>query len=106
MANIEKQGTLGSSVTKQESEEKVNGEAMNGVKSEVSTIATEQVEPVADVDPVLSMSTIVTECVEPIASVEPSLSLSTIATVTEEAIAPTLSRESQSRFGCAAQIQT
>ena len=44
VANIEKQGTMGSTVIKPESEEKVNGEAMNGIKTEVSTMATEEAE--------------------------------------------------------------
>ena len=44
IANIEKQGTLGSSVTKQEPDDEVNGEAMNGVKSEAPAVVSEEAE--------------------------------------------------------------
>jgi E3 ubiquitin-protein ligase BRE1 len=44
VANIEKQGQLGATVTKQETEDKVNGEAMNGVKSEAPAVVNEEAE--------------------------------------------------------------
>ncbi|KIW09416.1 uncharacterized protein PV09_00306 [Verruconis gallopava] len=44
VANIEKQGTLGSSVSKQDSDEKANGDTVNGIKSEASAAASEAAE--------------------------------------------------------------
>jgi E3 ubiquitin-protein ligase BRE1 len=44
VANIEKQGALASSVTKQEPEEKVNGEAVNGARSKGSAVVSEEAE--------------------------------------------------------------